>query len=42
MVRGNVPCVVVTEAGKVAGMVTRIAFYKAIVRSRFDSRREEG
>ena len=42
MVRGNVPCVVVAEAGKVAGMVTWMAFYKAIVRSRFDSRREEG
>jgi CBS domain-containing protein len=42
MVRDNVPCVVVTEAGKVAGMVTRMALYKAIVSSRPDSRREEG
>jgi CBS domain-containing protein len=42
MVRDNVPCVVVTEDGKVAGMVTRMALYKAIVGSRPDSRREEG
>jgi CBS domain-containing protein len=42
MVRDNVPCVVVTEAGKVAGLVTRIALYKAIVSSRPDSGLEEG
>jgi CBS domain-containing protein len=42
MVRDNVPCLVITEDGKVAGMVTRMALYKAIVSSRRDSRREEG
>ncbi len=42
MVRDNLPCVVVTEVGKVAGMVTRIALCKAIISSRPDSGREEG
>ena len=42
MVRDNVPCVVVTEAGKVAGTVTRMALCKAIVSSRPDSGGEEG
>ena len=42
MVRDNVPRVVVTEAGKVAGMVTRMALCKAIVSSRPDSGGEGG
>jgi CBS domain-containing protein len=42
MARDNVSCVVVTEAGKVAGLVTRMAFYKALVSSRPDSRGEGG
>jgi CBS domain-containing protein len=42
MVRDNVPCVVITEAGKVAGMVTWMALYKAIVSSRPESGREGG
>jgi FtsH-binding integral membrane protein len=42
MVRDNVPCVVITEAGRVAGMVTWMALYKAIVSSRPESGREGG
>jgi CBS domain-containing protein len=42
MVRDNASCVVVTEAGKVAGMVTRMSLCKAIVSSRPNFGREEG